>query len=139
MVFLLCHSPQEGTLGTFVKGTHCGRCPSYPFWTFGSPPAPWQIGLPQDWVHICCPSGLSGTNILPPSALTLQHGGTSHVILPTGGEFQDPTRGTHPGTAPNPLISLSPKQRFPSLWPSLKPLGFSEHSFHIVVPKGLSN
>ena len=58
------------------------------------------------------------------------------VILQTGGEFQDPTRGTHPGRAPNPLISLTPEQRSPPPQPSLKPPTFSEHSFHIVVPKG---
>ena len=130
---------RRGTLGTFLKGTHCGRCPSSPFWMFGSPPAPWQISLPQDWVHIPCPSGLSRTYVLLPSALTLQCGGTSCVILPTGGEFQDPTGGTHSGRTPNPLVSPTPKQRFPPPWPSLEPPSFSEHSFHIVVPKGSSN
>ena len=130
---------RRGTLGTFLKGTHCGRCPSSPFGIFSSLSAPWQIGLPLDQVHICCPSGLSGTYVPPPSTLTLWCGGTSHVILPTGGEFQDPTRGTHPGRAPNPLICPTPKQRSPPHQPSLEPPSFSEHSFHIVVPKGSSN
>ena len=116
---------RRGTLGTFLKGTHCGRCPSSPSWTFGSLPAPWQIGPPQDQVHICCPSSLGRTCILPPSALALQHGGTSCAILPTSGEFQDPTGGTHPGRGPDPLIFPTPKQRSPPPWPSLEPPGFS--------------
>ena len=121
--FVILH--RRGTLGIFLKGIHCGRCPSSPSGMFSSLPVPWQIGPPQDQVHICCPGGLSRTCILPLSSLTLQCGGTSRAILPTGGEFQDPTGGTHPGRAPDPLISLTPKQRSPPPWPSLKPPGFS--------------
>ena len=69
---------------------------------------PWQIGLPWDQVQVHCPGGLSGTCIPPPSALTLWHGGTSHVALLTGGEFPGPTRGTHPGRVPNPPSVLTP-------------------------------
>ena len=67
---------------------------------------PWWIGLPWDQVQVYCLSGLGGTCILPLSALALQHGGTCCVILPTGGEFQDPTRGTHPRRVPNPPLVL---------------------------------
>ena len=139
MVFLLCHSPQEGTLGTFLKGIHCGRCPSSPSGMFGSLPVPWQIGLPPNQVHICCPSGLGRTCILPLSTLALQHGGTSLAILLTSGEFQDPTRGTHPGRALDPLISPTPEQRYPPPQPSLEPPGFSQCIPCSVIPKGLSN
>ena len=102
------------TLGTFLKGICCGRHPSSPSRMFSSLPVPWQIGLPQDQVHIHCPGGLGGTCILPLSALAPQCGGTSHVILLTGGEFLDPTGGTHPGRAPDPLISLTPQTEIPA-------------------------
>ena len=121
--FVVLH--RRGTLGTFLKGTHCGRCPSSPSRMFGSLPLPWQIGLPQDQVHICCPSSLGRTCILPLSALALQHGGTSCAILLTGEEFQDPTGGTHPGRAPDLPIFLTLEQRSPPPQPSLKPPGFS--------------
>ena len=62
--FVVLH--RRGTLGTFLKGIHCGRCPSSPSRMFGSPPVPWQIGLPQDQVHICCIGGL-GRTCIPPS------------------------------------------------------------------------
>ena len=72
----------------------------------GTLPIPWQIGLPQDQVHIRCPGGLSGTCILPLSALILWHGGTSHAVLLTSGEFQEPTGGIHQRRVPDPPVSL---------------------------------
>ena len=132
--FAILH--RRGTLGTFLKGTHCGRCPSSPSRTFSNLPAPWQIGPPQDQVHIHYPGSLSGTCIPPLSALTLQHGGTSHAILPTGGEFQDPTRGTHPGRAPDPLVFPTLKQRSPSPQPFLKLPSFSQCIPLVQIQKG---
>ena len=135
--FVILH--RRGTLGTFLKGTCCGTCPSSPSQTFSSLLAPWQIGLAQDQVHVCCPSGLGRTCILPLSAFTLQCGGTSHAILPTSGEFQEPTGGTHPGRAPDTLIFPTLEQRSPSPWPFLEPPSFSQCVPHSAYSKGLSN
>ena len=135
--FVIPH--RRGTLETFLKGTCCGKCPSSPSGMFRSLLVPWQIGLPWDQVHIHCPGGLGGTCILPLSALTLQCGGTSHVILLTSGEFQDPTRGTHPGRVPNPPFVLTLRQRSPYLQPFLKPPSFFQCVPHSAESKGSSN
>ena len=135
--FVVLH--RRGTLGTFSKGTHCGRCPSSPSRMFGSLLVPWWIGLPLDQVHICCPSGLGRTCILPLSTLTWWHGGTSRVILPTGGEFQDPTGGSHPGRVPSPPFFLTFELRSPHLQPFLEPPGFFQCVPHSAESKGLSN
>ena len=79
------------------------------------------------------------TCILPLSALTLQHGGTSCVIPLTGGEFQDPTRGTHPGRVPNPSFILILGWKSPYLWPFLRPPNFFQHVPHNAESEGLSN
>ena len=91
MVLLLCCSPQEENPGDLLKGICCDRCPSSPSGMCNTLRIPWQIGPPQDQVHICCPGGLSGRCILPLSTLVPQHGGTSCAVLPPGGEFKDPT------------------------------------------------
>ena len=77
---------------------------------FGNLLVPWQIGLPQVQVQVQVHflGSLSGTCIIPLSALTLWHGGTSHVVLLTSGEFPDPTGGTHPGRVPSPPSVLTP-------------------------------
>ena len=130
---------RRGNPETFLKGTYCGRYPSSPSRTFSSLLVPWQIGPPQDQVHICCPGGLSRTCILPLSALAPWCGGTSCVILPTSGEFQNPTGGTHPGRAPNPPFFPTLKQRSPPPWPFLEPHGFSQCIPHSADSKGSSN
>ena len=130
---------RRGSPETFLKGTCCGRCPLSPSGMFGSLLVPWQIGLPQDQVYICCPGGLGRTCILPLSALTPQCGGTSHVILPTSGEFQDPTGGIHPGRAPNPPFFPTLEQRSPPPQPFLKPYGFSQCIPCSAESKGLNN
>ena len=135
--FAILH--RRGTPGTSLKGIHCDRCPSSPSGMCGTLPIPRQIGLPQDQVHIHCPSSLGGTCILPLSALILQCGGTSHAILPTSGEFQDPTRGIHPGRVPDPPASLIPKWRSLFLQLSPEPPGFSAYNFHNIVLRGSSN
>ena len=103
---------------------------------FGNLLVPWQIGPPWDQVQVHC---LSRTCILPPSALTLQHGGTSRVILLNGGEFQDPTGGTHPGRVPNPPFILTLGQRSHGLHPFLEPPSFFQHVPHSAESKGSSN
>ena len=75
---------------------------------FDNPLVPWQISLPQVQVRVHCSCGLSRTCILALSALTLQHEGTFHVAPPTGGEFPDPTWGTHPERALSPPSVLTP-------------------------------
>ena len=57
---------------------------------FSSLLVPWQIGLPWDQVQVHCLGGLSGTCILPLSALALQHGATFCVAPLTGGGSQTP-------------------------------------------------
>ena len=91
---------RRGTLVTFLRGRCCDRCPSSPSRMCSTLPIPWQICQLQDQVHICHPSGLSGTYILPPSTLYWQHVGTSHAIPLTGGGFQAPTEGIHPARVP---------------------------------------
>ena len=92
---------RRGTPGTFLKGTHYDRCPSFPSRMCGILPIPWQIGPPQDQVHSHHPSSLSITYILPPSAPIWQHVGTSHATPLTGGGFQAPTGGIHPRKVPH--------------------------------------
>ena len=64
--FAILH--RRGALVTFLRGRHCDRCPSSPSGMCNILPLPWQIGLPQDQVHICHPGSLGGTCILPLSA-----------------------------------------------------------------------
>ena len=135
--FAILH--RRGTLGTFLKGICCDRCPSSPSGTCSSLPIPWQIGLPQDQVNICCPGGLGRTCILPLSTLIPWHGGTSCAVLLTGGEFQDPTRGIHPRRVPDPPATLIHEWRSLFLWFSPEPPGFSKYGFHSVILRGSSN
>ena len=135
--FAILH--RRGTLGTFLKGKCCDRCPSSPSRTCGTLPIPWQIGLPQDQVHICYPSSLSKTCIPPPSTFIPQHVGTSCAVLLTSWGFQGPTGGIDPRRVPDLPASPIPKQRSLFLQPSPEPPGFSAYGFHNAVLRGSSN
>ena len=139
ITLLLSRSHRKESWGSSSRGIHYGRYLSFPFWMFGTPPAPWQTGLLQVLVQAHCPSGLSGTYVLPPSALALWCEGTFHATRLTSGESQDPTWGTCPGKAQSPPLPLTLSMTSLLLWHVYGPPGPSPFTHHNAKLTGLNN